>query len=141
MSADTARLLRQHFSDALVFEQPDLHVAFENEPPRPTPEKAPWLRFSVRDNGLARAGYTATQSRHIERGRIEMQIFVPAGTGTKTRDQLADWAGEIFRGFRDDSEGVRCGEPEMTTPPMQPGDPYSMRRVSVPWMREIYLAN
>lgn len=131
-SADTD-ILQARFAGEWAALNPGVPVIYENAPAEAPPKDAPWLRFAVRPQALQRAGYTAGASRHEGIGRVEVQVFVPRGSGTAMRDLLADEAGEILRGWRSTNDLLRCGEPEFTTPTPDEREQWSMRRVSVPY--------
>ena len=74
-------------------------IIYENAPGSAPPLDAPWIRFAVRPLAERQAAFTQPgQTRHIRLGRVEIQIFVPRGTGTAALEGLTEAVASIWRG-------------------------------------------
>ncbi len=127
--------LQSHFALQWSILNPDTVVYFENSPAAPPPENAHWLRFAVQPSSFLPVSFGTSQRRYEGAGRVEIQIFAPRGAGTALRDTLADEAAGIFRNWRSGDGAVECNRgAELSTPPADEREAWSMRRVSIPYL-------
>lgn len=130
-----ASALQSHFALQWGIINPGVPIYFENGPAAAPPQAGHWARFAVQPAALQPVSFGATQRRYEGSGRVEIQIFAPRGIGTLERDSLADEAAAIFRNWRSADGAVECKlGAELSTPPADEREAWSMRRVSIPYL-------
>lgn len=134
MSQDAATI-QQRFAQEWPTLNPTVPVAYENAAASIPPENEHWLRFAIVPSAVAPSSFGPSIRRYEAVGRIEIQVFAPRGSGTALRDALADEAAAIFRNWRSPDGAVECKVgAELSTPPADEREAWSMRRVSIPYL-------
>lgn len=111
-------------------------ILYDNQPAETPIRDGPWMRFAIRPGAERVGGFPGISPRRTFRiGRVEMQVFVPRGTGTAEIDRITDLCAGVFRFWRyaDPELVIRCGVAECSA---LDDDIHLARRVSIPYESE-----
>lgn len=86
-------------------------VAYENVAFEPPPDGGAWLRLTVASDGAALASIGGPPRRWRCRGRVVLEIHVPAGSGSRAALSLADEALDLFATWPDSALVFLPGAP------------------------------
>ncbi|MCP4341365.1 MAG: hypothetical protein GY799_21420 [Desulfobulbaceae bacterium] len=88
--------LIKEFKSNYTFAYP---VAYENDSKFSKVSGSPWLRFHIKNNKSVQTGFGPKPLRRFMRlGIITFQVFIPAGQGTYSGEEVCDHIVAIFEG-------------------------------------------
>lgn len=111
LALDTAAL-RARFLDE--WDDEAITTVFANGEDVDVDETQPFVRFSISPGSKA---HIMGADIYSQLGRVWLQIFMPAHSGTATAYEIADRFTAIFRRWRSDDGFLRCGDEDITTIP------------------------
>jgi hypothetical protein len=94
---------------------------------------APWLRFRISGGSDRRTTIGSELNNYRNVGSIDVQIFVPVGTGDAIAFQRADEVAAIFRGWC--GTNIRCRSPRIKEVGVD-GSGYYQVNCIIPFIRD-----
>ncbi len=138
--ATHANTIRSRFATQWPALRPGVPIAFENTAFDPAVDAVdgmgnpmPWVRLTVIPGEGFQASLGTPKVWRLT-GVVSLQVFVPAGDGDGTANELADDAASIFRGVED--TGVTFRAPALTSVGLDVGGAWYELSVATPYLSD-----